>query len=129
MRADKPVCRSDQKRVYGVARHESARILCEVDAFPPPDDFRWMFNNSADVIDVPPERYHSSVQHSVSTLSYTPVTELDYGTVMCWASNTPGKQDHPCVFHIIIAGKFNPKIFMYNILRNITPCIDIQLEA
>ncbi|KAE8739067.1 hypothetical protein FOCC_FOCC015437 [Frankliniella occidentalis] len=42
---------------------------------------------------------------SGSTLSYTPLSELDYGTVMCWASNRAGSQRDPCVFHIIAAGK------------------------
>lgn len=31
---------------------------------------------------------------------------MDYGTVMCSASNTAGAQLEPCVFHIIAAGKY-----------------------
>jgi hypothetical protein len=34
------------------------------------------------------------------------MTELDYGTVLCWASNELiGSQKIPCVYHIIPAGK------------------------
>ncbi|XP_075221992.1 nephrin-like, partial [Lycorma delicatula] len=104
----KPICRSDQKRVYGVARNENAHILCEVDSFPPPDDFKWTFNNSAETMEVSSDRYHSTPPHSVSTLSYVPLTDLDYGTIMCWASNTAGQQPEPCVFHVISAGRPDP---------------------
>ena len=38
-------------------------------------------------------------------LSYTPQTGMDYGTLMCTASNQVGIQKEPCVFHIIMAGK------------------------
>ena len=30
---------------------------------------------------------------------------MDYGTLMCTASNQVGIQKEPCVFHIIMAGK------------------------
>ena len=70
--ADKPICRSEQKRIYGVARNEAAEILCEVDAFPPPESFKWSFNNTAETFEMPQSDYriHSS---QASTLSYTPV--------------------------------------------------------
>lgn len=41
-----------------------------------------------------------------STVTYTPVTELDYGTLLCTAVNQIGRQKVPCVFHIIAAGKY-----------------------
>lgn len=57
--ADKPVCRQEQKHIYGVAKHEVAKVLCEVEAYPPPDSFEWSFNNSAQTKEVPPTRYKS----------------------------------------------------------------------
>ena len=33
------------------------------------------------------------------------MTELDYGSVICFGSNVIGQQVEPCVFHIIAAGK------------------------
>lgn len=47
-------------------------------------------------------KIHSS---AASTLSYTPVKELDFGTILCWAENVVGQQKEPCVFHLIAAGK------------------------
>ena len=42
---------------------------------------------------------------SSSVLSYTPLTSMDFGTIMCTASNMVGPQRKPCVFHIIMAGR------------------------
>uniref|UniRef100_A0A1B0EW11 Ig-like domain-containing protein n=1 Tax=Lutzomyia longipalpis TaxID=7200 RepID=A0A1B0EW11_LUTLO len=69
---DKPICRPDQKRIYGVARNEPAEILCEVDAYPAPETFKWSFNNTAETFDMPQSGYrvHSA---QASTLTYTPV--------------------------------------------------------
>lgn len=30
---------------------------------------------------------------------------MDFGTILCWASNVVGQQKEPCVFHLIAAGK------------------------
>lgn len=101
---DKPICLPDQKRVYGVARHEEARVICRVEAYPAPDSFRWAFNNTEEMVDVPQARYKNSTRRTQSTLTYRPVTEMDYGMVLCWASNTAGQQKNACAFHIIPAG-------------------------
>lgn len=69
---DRPMCRSDQKRIYGVARNEQAKILCEVDSFPPPTSFKWSFNNTAETIDMPQNGFEKYSRTS-SKLTYTPV--------------------------------------------------------
>lgn len=46
---DKPVCRQNQKLTYGVARNENTEIVCEVDAYPAPDVFKWTFNRTGGV--------------------------------------------------------------------------------
>lgn len=55
-----------------MARNEAAEILCEVDAYPPPDSFKWSFNNTAETFEMPQSDYriHSS---RASSLSYMPV--------------------------------------------------------
>ncbi|KRT85296.1 Immunoglobulin, partial [Oryctes borbonicus] len=121
----KPICRPGQKRTYGVARHEDAKVLCEVEAYPSPDSFKWSFNNSAETIDVPQTRYHSGQHRSSSTLTYTPVTELDYGTVMCWANNLAGRQVEPCVFLITAAGKPDPP-YNCTILNQTTESLEVE---
>ena len=45
------------------------------------------------------------VSGTESRVNYTPMTELDYGTLLCWANNSIGTQDHPCVFQIVAAGQ------------------------
>nr|XP_015837001.1 PREDICTED: nephrin isoform X2 [Tribolium castaneum] len=98
-----PTCKPNQSRIYGVAKQEQAQITCQVDANPPDVQFRWTFNNSADSVDV--AQSHIARSGTSSVVSYTPMTELDYGTLLCYASNRIGTQRVPCVFHIIAAGR------------------------
>ncbi|KAK8725666.1 hypothetical protein OTU49_010679, partial [Cherax quadricarinatus] len=60
---------------------------------------------------------HILVEGWRSTVSYTPNTELDYGTLLCWGINTVGLQRHPCVFHVFPAGHPDPvhNCSMYNL--------------
>ncbi|EDS45463.1 conserved hypothetical protein [Culex quinquefasciatus] len=97
-----PTCAPNQQRVYGVAKQENAEIRCVVDANPPDVEFKWTFNNSAESIDVQASHISRLVGTS-SVVSYTPMTELDYGTLLCVATNRIGKQRQACVFHIIAA--------------------------
>ncbi|CAL4120152.1 unnamed protein product, partial [Meganyctiphanes norvegica] len=101
-----PVCAPEQMLTYGVARHEDAEVTCKVNSNPPAQSFKWTFNNTADTIDVPPGRFTTAPAYSIIT--YTPMTELDYGTLLCWAHNDIGNQALPCLFHIVPAGKPDP---------------------
>ena len=85
-----------------MGKNEVVQVRCEVTANPADVDFRWTFNNSAEMIRVP--RGRTVANSSASTLTYVPVTTMDYGTLMCAASNEVGTQAEPCVFHIILAG-------------------------
>ncbi|XP_018400905.1 PREDICTED: protein turtle-like [Cyphomyrmex costatus] len=98
-----PTCKPNQTKVHGVAKQEKANISCQVDANPPEVQFKWTFNNSAESIDV--AAGHIARAGTSSIVSYTPMTELDYGTLLCWASNHIGQQQVPCVYHIIPAGR------------------------
>ena len=44
---------------------------------------------------------------SSSLLYYTPKSQMDYGTVLCVASNVVGRQIVPCIYHVIPAGMKN----------------------
>lgn len=99
-----PVCRPGQETVQGVGRRETAKVVCEVEANPSDNvRYTWRFNNSRETIDLDRDRY--TEEGPRSTAAYTPLTPLDYGTAMCWASNEFGKQSVPCVYHVIAAGK------------------------
>ncbi|KAG8223242.1 hypothetical protein J437_LFUL003594 [Ladona fulva] len=101
-----PVCRAGQQKVYGVARQEAAKILCELEANPKDVSFVWKFNNTSEAVDIQQSHFVSDRARSVAT--YTPMTELDYGTLLCWGRNELGHQRHPCVFHVIPAGRPDP---------------------
>ena len=51
--ADIPVCKPGQVSVYGVARHESTHVSCEVLSNPATDiSFEWVFNTSTEKLDI-----------------------------------------------------------------------------
>lgn len=103
MLAVAPVCKPGQQKVHGVARQETVRIQCELEANPQEGiHFTWKFNNTAEIIDIAASYF--TTDRARSTTSYTPMTELDYGTLLCWGRNDLGVQKAPCVFHIIPAG-------------------------
>ncbi|OAD54438.1 Nephrin [Eufriesea mexicana] len=100
-----PVCKEDRIMVVGASRGESLNIACRVEADPPAHNFRWKFNNSGETLEVAPGRFSMEKSSGVSVLRYTPTTELDYGTLSCWADNSVGPQARPCLFQLIAAGK------------------------
>lgn len=76
------MCRPDQKKIYGVARNEAAEILCEVDSFPPPESFKWSFNNTAETFDMPQNGFEKHSPKS-SKLTYIPVKVRFICYVVC----------------------------------------------
>ncbi|RZF42852.1 hypothetical protein LSTR_LSTR003676, partial [Laodelphax striatellus] len=98
-----PVCRPGQKTTVLAARHESAEIVCEVEANPADVSFTWRLDrDSSDSLD---ERVEFSVEDTRSTAVITPHSVADYGTFTCSATNQLGRQKVPCLFHLIPAGK------------------------
>lgn len=100
-----PKCRKPDLTIIGASIEEELHILCEVDADPNNVRFSWQFNNSAgESLKVSPDVYHT-INKSNSELIYKPLTDLDYGTLICWADNSIGRQLEPCVFHLVPAAK------------------------
>ncbi|XP_060536558.1 neural cell adhesion molecule 1 isoform X2 [Cylas formicarius] len=98
-----PVCIQEREELYGALKQETVTLRCSVDANPPVVTFHWTFNNSGDQLEVPSGRFTSEV--TSSRLNYTPNTDLDYGTLLCYGENEIGKQKEPCVFQVVIAGR------------------------
>lgn len=96
--------------VVGALKQETVSLVCSVESLPAPLTFHWTFNNSGELIEVPHARYSyvsaPGIQDNQKEyeqfrgfrLNYTPATEMDYGTVACWAINKVGKQRTPCLF-------------------------------
>nr|XP_031846638.1 hemicentin-1-like [Nomia melanderi] len=103
-----PVCKEDRIIVVGASRGESLDIACRVEADPPAHHFRWKFNNSGEMLEVAPGRFSMEKSSGVSVLRYTPATDLDYGTLSCWADNFVGTQARPCLFQLVAAGTPRP---------------------
>ncbi|XP_055639841.1 nephrin-like [Toxorhynchites rutilus septentrionalis] len=101
-----PMCAGEKVVLIGASKNENVEILCEIYSDPPARSFHWRFNNSAEILEVDPHRYSNHGNFSV--LQYTPVTEQDYGTLTCWASNEIGTQSEPCHFQVIFADYPSP---------------------
>ncbi|XP_076067139.1 neural cell adhesion molecule 1-B-like isoform X2 [Oratosquilla oratoria] len=119
-----PVCKSGQQWVYGVGKQEPVNVTCGVEAHPqhltfrwafssssrPPSyspPHRWAFNSSSEIMDIPSKKSWP-VGASSSVVTYTPQTHLDYGSLLCWATNEVGVQAQPCLFHVIPAATPEP---------------------
>ncbi|XP_053213660.1 neural cell adhesion molecule 2-like isoform X2 [Panonychus citri] len=101
-----PICSGKYGTKYpmALARNERAKITCEVDSDPEDVTFKWYLNNSSETIEIK----SFSTNGTQSLLSYSPRTRLSYGSLLCMAENSVGKQKDPCLFHIIPAGPPQP---------------------
>ncbi|KAL6256349.1 hypothetical protein P5V15_012466 [Pogonomyrmex californicus] len=94
------------EEVHGALKHETISLVCEVEASPTNVTFHWTFNNSGDLSDVPSTKFTN--EGTTSRLNYTPLTDMDYGVLGCWASNSVGHSKQPCLYQIIAAGRPYP---------------------
>jgi len=102
----RPVCSNHLQTVFEANKLQTIKIDCNVVSNPGNGlHFVWSFNNSINSMDIPSGQVSSSGQSS--SISYSPKTELDYGTLFCWASNIVGKGT-PCVFTILPIGPPEP---------------------
>ena len=83
-----------------------------------PSICRWRFNSSTHFATLPPEKFFTD--RSMSVASYTPKSEIDYGTLSCWASNEVGDQKRPCIFHVIPAGNAKKMERRFEIIKSTT---------
>ncbi|KOB71114.1 Uncharacterized protein OBRU01_14281 [Operophtera brumata] len=108
----KPLCKAKEMKIQGAALQEPSNVVCEVEAYPPPDTFEWTLNNSGGSIKVDPDRFTIEMYANKSTgrsiLTYTPVSETDYGTLTCRATNLAGQQAAPCVYTLLPATRPDP---------------------
>ena len=104
--ADKPVCRPEQKNSYGGAKGLTSEVECHVESKPGATSFRWAFNGTGELVEIT-SGYRTTADGSISVLRYTPRSELDFGTLLCWAANPLGTQSQPCVYHFYAAGNNN----------------------
>lgn len=90
------------EEVHGALKHETISLVCEVEANPTNVTFHWTFNSSGDLSDIPSTKYTN--EGTTSRLNYTPLTDMDYGVLGCWASNAVGPSKQPCLYQVIAAG-------------------------
>ncbi|XP_076164460.1 nephrin isoform X2 [Ptiloglossa arizonensis] len=94
------------EEIHGALKHETISLVCEVEASPTSVTFHWTFNSSGDLNDIPSTKYTN--EGTSSRLNYTPSSDMDYGTLGCWASNVVGPSKQPCLYQVIAAGRPYP---------------------
>ncbi|CAH2092441.1 unnamed protein product [Euphydryas editha] len=104
----RPICRKREIKLIGAALQEPSKVECEVDAFPPPTTYEWTLNNSAGSIKVDSDRFTVNEKEGKSVLTYVPVSDIDYGTLACRATNLAGQQISPCVYTLLPATRPDP---------------------
>lgn len=101
-----PYCKHGQKSTYGVAKHETVAVACEISANPKMMFFKWALNATKNLLD--PLQVKVSSENGKSVAMYTVRSDVDYGNLLCWAGNEIGEQREPCTFSIMPAGPPDP---------------------
>jgi len=102
-----PICKTPPQ-LYGLSVGDQIDIPCSVSANPEDLTFHWFFNTTQDskeFINLPGSHNENN---SSMTVSYRARSVEDYGTLLCFASNSVGHQDTPCASHIIPSGPPDP---------------------
>ncbi|CAK1578731.1 unnamed protein product [Parnassius mnemosyne] len=103
----KPICKNRETVIIGAAINEAAKVTCEVNAFPAPENFQWTLNNTMGTVELEPGKFTiDSTGRSI--LSYTPSADTDYGSLACRATNLAGQQIEPCRYTLLPAVKPDP---------------------
>ncbi|CAH2217743.1 jg15076 [Pararge aegeria aegeria] len=99
-----PLCKSaEDGQVFGALKQETIELVCSVDSNPQPNSFQWTFNRSGDQNELSSSLFTNTDHKSV--LRYTPMDDKDFGTLSCLATNSVGKQEVPCTFNLVAAGR------------------------
>lgn len=81
---------------------ETLVVQCHVDAIPDVTRFHWTYNTSKGVNPVKGAKMQN--KGNVSVLHFSPGI-IDLESLSCWATNDVGRQESPCLFYIVPAGK------------------------
>ncbi|XP_076063487.1 uncharacterized protein LOC143038341 [Oratosquilla oratoria] len=97
-----PVCRTpDQNVSVGLGRNVT--VKCTVDAFPLPSKFAWSVNDTKGVVSLPQMQFVS--RGDTSHLNYSMPENVQVVELYCWANNSLGVQEAPCIFRVLAPGK------------------------
>lgn len=108
--ADAPACQTelsgtDAPIIIAASRSEDVNITCEMDALPDRLKFQWTHTNTVGENSELESDMYTSLG-SKSLLRYHLRSEEDFGTLLCWAANTIGPAERPCVYQLVPAGLF-----------------------
>lgn len=123
MFADAPACQTelsgtDAPIIIAASRSEDVNITCEMDALPDRLKFQWTHTNTVGENSELELDMYTTVG-SKSFLRYHLRSEEDFGTLLCWAHNSIGAAERPCVYQLVPAGLFFLLIYIFTLCTNI----------
>jgi hypothetical protein len=111
----------------GAAKGEHIGLRCAVDASPPALRFEWEFHGTGDAVDVVPVGREVS-QGDLSRFLYSPQTDSEFGTFLCWATNDIGRQVQPCLFSVVAASMLSLSLLHTHLLASPFPHSSYKLS-
>ena len=98
----RPLCTSPLTRPHpqDPGGQPGVDLSCGVEARPEARSFRWLYNSTEGSFQIP------SAKSMMSFMNYAVAnsTETGAGQVLCWASNSVGEQEDPCIFRVVPLG-------------------------
>ena len=77
-------------------------LRCNVESRPEATLYRWQYNGTDTSFQIP------SARSLMSLMNYAVSEGGARGEVLCWARNSVGEQEEPCVFHVLPLGAPQP---------------------
>lgn len=96
------MCRESQTNEYAASQDHIVRVACAVHAHPAEVHFEWIANTTLRRGRI--NTYLSNGTRSIATTLTGSDGGMEYGQLLCFATNVVGKQLEPCVFRLVPPG-------------------------
>ncbi|ODM99241.1 Hemicentin-1 [Orchesella cincta] len=130
-KSNAPACQSelsgtDAPIIIAASRSEDVNITCEMDALPDRLKFQWTHTNTVGENSELESDMYTSLG-SKSLLRYHLRSEEDFGTLLCWAHNSIGAAERPCVYQLVPADVPQP-VENCSIINRTSTSVEITCE-
>lgn len=92
----------------GAIPFDAITAHCVIDSVPPVNKFYWTYNTTSGVFPVHASYIESKGNSSI--VHFPEDSQEEVESLQCWAENDVGKQDVPCYFIVIPAGRCYNKL-------------------
>ena len=109
---DKPECQTAATTYF--IYNDPINVTCIVSSHPISSSFQWKWNTGSDIINSEPfnthferslTKGHPRSDRTLAKLTVYPSKNSEDRELACWAENSMGVQDKPCIFAIKVASE------------------------